>query len=371
MYAAPVGATPVATASLAEAVTSVVFHDLPVGAYLIVAAGDKTTYTTLVAETYDGDETYMTAEDVTVVAKASGYFLDKVVNDEFVYTGQVLNFTVNTTFPNFDTISEDSTFIVTDTPTNLNIDVETVKAYIAGVKLTGGYTASVGTDGVLTVNFSQLINNNANAGKSVTIEYQAMVTGTTKEEEAFKNIVVSTRNDKILGTDSTKGYTGDIEVTKTDDTEERNELSGAAYELYEVTASENSETESGKILVSFVKLGKGEYRRATGEDSDVVTTLETEDLATLKVTGLDEGTYWFKEVKAPAGYSINEDGVTVEVEANTTEHVSETATLMDTKLIELPSTGGVGTTIFTVGGCAVMIGAAFLFFVNRRKEESK
>lgn len=38
------------------------------------------------------------------------------------------------------------------------------------------------------------------------------------------------------------------------------------------------------------------------------------------------------------------------------------------KLSELPSTGGIGTTIFTIGGCAIMILAAGLFFASRRKE---
>ena len=34
-----------------------------------------------------------------------------------------------------------------------------------------------------------------------------------------------------------------------------------------------------------------------------------------------------------------------------------------------PSTGGIGTTIFTIGGCAIMIIAAGLFFATRRKTE--
>ena len=39
----------------------------------------------------------------------------------------------------------------------------------------------------------------------------------------------------------------------------------------------------------------------------------------------------------------------------------------DTKLASLPGTGGIGTTIFTIGGCAIMIIAAALFFASRRK----
>ena len=36
-------------------------------------------------------------------------------------------------------------------------------------------------------------------------------------------------------------------------------------------------------------------------------------------------------------------------------------------MTSLPSTGGIGTTIFTIGGCAIMILAAALYFATRRK----
>ena len=45
----------------------------------------------------------------------------------------------------------------------------------------------------------------------------------------------------------------------------------------------------------------------------------------------------------------------------------EADSIPNTKLSALPSTGGIGTTIFTVGGCAIMIIAAGLYFATRRK----
>lgn len=66
-----------------------------------------------------------------------------------------------------------------------------------------------------------------------------------------------------------------------------------------------------------------------------------------------------------------------ETETTTTEAVTNpdavggTVLLSDnipnTKLASLPSTGGIGTTIFTIGGCIIMVVAAALFFVSRRK----
>lgn len=45
------------------------------------------------------------------------------------------------------------------------------------------------------------------------------------------------------------------------------------------------------------------------------------------------------------------------------------ASATDTTVSSLPETGGIGTTIFTIGGCAIMVIAAALYFVNRKKQE--
>ena len=46
-------------------------------------------------------------------------------------------------------------------------------------------------------------------------------------------------------------------------------------------------------------------------------------------------------------------------------------TITNTKLSALPSTGGIGTTIFTIAGCVIMIAAAGLFFASRKKSDNK
>ncbi len=75
-----------------------------------------------------------------------------------------------------------------------------------------------------------------------------------------------------------------------------------------------------------------------------------------------------------ATYDANEKGKVTNINC-TPEHendwsnVSDTHEIKNTKLASLPSTGGVGTTIFTIGGCAIMIVAAGLFFATRRKAE--
>lgn len=127
----------------------------------------------------------------------------------------------------------------------------------------------------------------------------------------------------------------------------------------------------------------------------------------LLIRGLAAGNYWLKETKAPEGYSLNNKAFPIVISATyfeTGEHIGQLETwtitfdgtkvvegkdvvfdttgkatsatvtpaptlptIPNTKLNSLPSTGGIGTTIFTVGGCAIMIIAAGLYFSLRRR----
>ena len=86
--------------------------------------------------------------------------------------------------------------------------------------------------------------------------------------------------------------------------------------------------------------------------------------------GLEEDDYWLKETAAPLGYTIDENGTPVTVEENETSNVFVKEDVLNTKLSSLPSTGGIGTTIFTIGGCAIMVTAAGLYFATRKKEQN-
>ena len=179
---------------------------------------------------------------------------------------------------------------------------------------------------------------------------------------------------------------------KVDDANKK--LKGAKFTLYveDKNGSETlkwSETETENLLVSKV--------------NDYTTTDDGE----IKFKGLDgDKVYYLKETEAPSGYSINDTIYKVTFEFNKpdnyegadttyTVHVSnnkndETASytvtygeshtdeygkiavgsatdIPNTKLSSLPSTGGIGTTIFTIGGCLIMIVAAGLFFATRKK----
>lgn len=135
--------------------------------------------------------------------------------------------------------------------------------------------------------------------------------------------------------------------------------------------------------------------------------LTTDENGKLVIKGLEAGEYWLKETQAPTGYSLNTHAYHIVIAAkgydeNTGLITGWTVTVDDTvvadydgngeliggndpdgvgsnfekgtfeipntKLSSLPSTGGIGTTIFTIGGCVIMIAAAGLFFASRKKK---
>ncbi len=388
------------------------FKSAEIGAYVILASDDKeTVYTTMVAETYKDNAEYIEAEDKTIFAKADKVKLDKKAKegDKFIGRGEEVEFTITTTFPNYETPdSEDNTFTIVDAPTGL--DITEVTSLTIGGEAFEDYTVAETDNGVFTIDLTNAIGTtNANAGKTVVVTYKAIVTsdeeafedytvaetdngvftidltnaiGTTNanagktvvvtykaivtSDEGYSNTANAFKNDATYGDDTEEGFTGDITLVKyalddnNDDLADNAKLAGAKFKVHK-------DNKNGEVLF-FVKVGDGLYKHALADEDGAIDELEVSAEGELKVTGLGNGTYFFEETKAPDGYSINEDGATVTIEGSESENVSMNTHVIDTKLSSLPSTGGIGTTIFTIGGCVIMIVAAGLFFASRRKE---
>ena len=125
------------------------------------------------------------------------------------------------------------------------------------------------------------------------------------------------------------------------------------------------------------------------EEANVEFQVVTGSDGVIKVTGLKEGTYTFTEIQAPDGYNLLPSPLTVVVESNI-DQVSDTvafawskgtASTADVTVdnngvfkftvengtgAELPSTGGIGTTIFYVLGALLVVGAGVLLVTRRR-----
>lgn len=339
------------------------------GVYAVKAVQTGYTYNNMAAyvgfTAQQGD--YPSLTDVELTAKRTPTDITKAATDpdKVVAIGDIVTYTIKTTVPYIDPNATNKTFKVWDKISGAEYYLDSEDS-IASVQMgtdtvVGGVEIFKVTGNSFEIDLSDLIlADNANAGKDITIAYTAKVTAQTVENEVGNN---------VSGTDVDKDkeniYTGAIQLTKYDENNKEEQLAGAGFEVRK---------DGSDAVLTFTQLAEGHYEyNPNGEITEVFTGPD----GTLIVSGLDAGKYNFKETTAPEGYHIKDDpsGVdataTIELENGKTEAeaiLTAETELANTKLSSLPSTGGIGTTIFTIGGCVIMIAAAGLFFASRRKE---
>ena len=167
-------------------------------------------------------------------------------------------------------------------------------------------------------------------------------------------------------------YTWDMNVLKYGDGNKEKVLAGAEFVLL------NSQKDKVATIVNGKLTGWVNVPAADGEVNiswPDNTTLTTNDAGKIAIEGLDADTYHLREIKAPAGYNkLNQDTdvtVTRQVSTNgkTMTYTKVTSEINNQSGAELPSTGGIGTTIFYVVGGALVLGAAVLLVTRRRMAE--
>lgn len=336
------------------------------GVYAIKAEETGFTYKTATAYVGFG-EPYPALTNAEVTAKKSPTSVDKIVadDDHVVAIGDIVTYTIKAYVPFIDAANTNNrTFTITDKITGADY-------YLAGPNSVNSVTmedkdGQVGTivvnkDGKgFTIDLRELVADtaNPNAGKKITVTYTAKVKEVTVENTAGSHTADATYGGNNV---PVKLFTGEITLLKYGDSDEANVLKDAEFEV--------SKDEAATPL-KFKLQENGNYRYAPDAE-DASTVVKTNAEGKIVVEGLNVGTYHFKETKAPEGYSINTDGkdITLTQTGVATAIVKASDKLNDTKLNALPSTGGIGTTIFTIGGCAIMIVAAGLFFATRRKTQ--
>lgn len=165
-------------------------------------------------------------------------------------------------------------------------------------------------------------------------------------------------------------YTYQLNNTKyRDDDIPGNELEGAGFRLYSDKACHDEDEIKLKMN------DDGTYSRDFSTEGKGVEMLSNKD-GQFNVKGLDAGTYYLRETKTPDGYSACPDTKIV-ISATHDEHnVSLSGNLSTTIInkkaggITLPSTGGIGTTIFYVVGGGLMV-AAIVLLVTKKRMENK
>lgn len=331
------------------------------GVYLVKATEEGYTYNIMSAYVGFGEVPNLT--NATVDAKKTPIQVNKKVldTDNVTKTGDILTYTVSTNVPYINPTDTDKSFYAYDELTGaeyVNTDQATIT--LNGGDVTASYPISF-VNNKFSVDLSTMINDaNSHAGEQVVITYQVKV---TSENDTITNKATAGHEDgNEYGSKESKIYEGNITLTKYG--ENNVTLANAGFEVRKDGAAD---------ALTFVKLSDGVYKYVPADTEGAVTEVVTDANGKVKVQGLDIGTYKFKEVTAPQGYSVNTTDVSATLEVAEKDNGTASGVLIqntsmnDTKLGSLPSTGGMGTYLFTIIGVVVMAGAAGAFFMSRRK----
>ena len=152
-----------------------------------------------------------------------------------------------------------------------------------------------------------------------------------------------------------------FKVFKHAGTDKENLLPGAEFRLYKTVGKE---TYYAKFDTNGLLTGWATEATASG------VTMTSNNTAALVLNGLDAGTYYLEETKAPDGYNKLTAPVTVTISKEGAVSPAENGIVYvsNNTGTTLPSTGGMGTTLFYVIGGGLMVAAVVLLVTKKRME---
>lgn len=278
--------------------------------------------------------------------------------------------------------------------TNVKVYMSSNKAGSGKQDITSNFTVAVSGQ-VITVSTDNLkAINDISANKYILVEYSAVLnsdaainnnnvndTDNGNINKVYLTYSNNPRNESEAGKtpeDTVIVFTYKIEATKVDG-ETSKELQGVTFRIYKMSGDDK--------LYAQVAEGKLKDWITTADDNCVLTSGKD---GKFSLAGLDDGTYFIEEINPLPGYNSiapvkiqvngntnngqNGNGATSELTSVTFTVGGKTEnaiTIVNNAGTTLPSTGGMGTTVFYVVGGGLMAVAVVLLVTKKRMENKR
>ena len=215
-------------------------------------------------------------------------------------------------------------------------------------------TTGLNDDCTFEIRFEQSYLDTLTANTNITVTYDAVLNEKVDVVAGEKNDIKLTWGDSSTSEWSetvTKTYKFEVLKYAAGDTAKKH-LAGATFQLKD--AADN--------VVKLIKVSDTEYRVANGAETGAVDSFVTVASGNIVIKGVDLDAYTLVETAAPTGYNLLKDPLSVTVEAANSLVVD----VPNASGTELPSTGGIGTTVFYIVGSVLVVGAVVLLVTRKR-----
>ena len=357
----------------------------------------------------------LTGDTVTIHEKNDTPTVDKEVKEDSgdyqkqndAEIGQVVEYRTTihakahgTGYKLYDKMDEGLTFDATSV--NVTVGGAAVDSKNWTLSAGGDYTAKDSNDATFTITFTDEYTQGLPTDTDIVVTYTATVNDKAVKNVALTNKTLIEFGNKTRSEESfTRTYAWGIKVVKYTgaNAKDGTKLEGAQFVIYKDVLDEAG----AKVGIAYAQVTNGKLTGWTAADTTTenlsnlelsyfegkgATVFTSDAKGEIFVDGLDADSYSLLEVVAPVGYNkltsavnfvvkstVATDGKTLE---NELKQVEDDGSVIDIKEIDvqnnagslLPSTGGIGTTIFyVVGGLLIVAGVAY--FMLRRKADAE
>ncbi len=368
-----------------ETNSEVEFTDLEMGTYLIIIENGYMVYRPTVVNitpVFNNETEQWEMSKPEVEIKASNIGIDKTVNEEQegdnkVSTTDIINFDIRTDVPQYLENSLAKEYYVSDKfSESLTLIEDSIKVYgVNGTKeslLRQGIEYELLTqrpnefgESTFTIKFDY---EEIKEYEKIHVDYNVKLNEDETTQMAGEgnpnHVYLDYSNNPYDETswktqeDEERVYTYELTITKVDRDDHNILLTGAEFIL--------SENPDGTNPMTFKKYSDGVYYKSNEEGANKTIEVGQEEgnKGKLELRGLDNGTYYLLETKAPNEYNRITTSKELVVNNENVGYIVE-----NVKTFQLPITGGMGTTVLTViGSVFILTGLVLIIIVNRKSK---